>query len=81
MWKGAMDPRETAPDSCKLEENAETRVATPGPPTSSATLNNIDGKPLFPYVNAAVPSFLQVSTVEMTASDNRWNQTNGCKLA
>uniref|UniRef100_A0A669EHX7 DNA meiotic recombinase 1 n=1 Tax=Oreochromis niloticus TaxID=8128 RepID=A0A669EHX7_ORENI len=69
-----MDPRDTAPDSWELEEDAEAPAAAAGLPTAFAALN-VNAKPFVPNVNAPVfvPSFLQASAVEMPASDGRLN--------
>ena len=68
-----MDPRDTAPDSWELEEDAEAPAAAAGLPTAFAALN-VNAKPFVPNVNAPVfvPSFLQASAVEIPASDGRW---------
>uniref|UniRef100_A0A4W6BT72 G1 to S phase transition 1 n=1 Tax=Lates calcarifer TaxID=8187 RepID=A0A4W6BT72_LATCA len=65
-----MDPRDTAPDSWELEEDAEAPAAAAGLPSAFAALN-VNAKPFVPNVNAPVfvPSFLQTSAVEMPASD------------
>lgn len=65
-----MDPRDTAPDSWELEEDAEAPAAAAALPTAFAALN-VNAKPFVPNVNAPVfvPSFLQASTAEMPASD------------
>uniref|UniRef100_A0A673AB24 G1 to S phase transition 1 n=1 Tax=Sphaeramia orbicularis TaxID=375764 RepID=A0A673AB24_9TELE len=65
-----MDPRDTAPDSWELEEDAEAPAAAAGLPTAFAALN-VNAKPFVPNINAPVfvPSFLQTSTVDMPASD------------
>ncbi|XP_032357403.1 eukaryotic peptide chain release factor GTP-binding subunit ERF3A isoform X1 [Etheostoma spectabile] len=65
-----MDPRDTAPDSWELEEDAEAPAAAAELPTAFAALN-VNAKPFVPNVNAPVfvPSFLQASAVEITASD------------
>lgn len=69
-----MDPRDTAPDSWELEEDAEApaAAAAAGLPTAFAALN-VNAKPFVPNVNAPVfvPSFLQPSAVEMPATDGR----------
>lgn len=82
LEKGAMDPRDTAPDSWELEEDAEAPAAAAGLPTAFAALN-VNAKPFVPNVNAPVfvPSFLQASAVEMPASYGRCCQTAGWKLA
>ncbi|XP_030256720.1 eukaryotic peptide chain release factor GTP-binding subunit ERF3A isoform X2 [Sparus aurata] len=65
-----MDPRDTAPDSWELEEDAEAPAAAAGLPSAFAALN-VNAKPFVPNVNAPVfvPSFLQASAVEIPASD------------
>lgn len=65
-----MDPRDTAPDSWELEEDAEAPAAAAGLPTAFAALN-VNAKPFVPNVNAPVfvPSFLQASAVDTAASD------------
>uniref|UniRef100_A0AAQ5YZE4 Tr-type G domain-containing protein n=1 Tax=Amphiprion ocellaris TaxID=80972 RepID=A0AAQ5YZE4_AMPOC len=70
-----MDPRDTAPDSWELEEDAEAPAAAAGLPTAFAALN-VNAKPFVPNVNAPVfvPSFLQATTVEMPASDGGYNE-------
>ncbi|RCU36990.1 hypothetical protein DVA76_18040 [Acinetobacter baumannii] len=54
-----MDPRDTAPDSWELEEDAEAPAAAAGLPAAFAALN-VNAKPFVPNVNAPVfvPSFL-----------------------
>lgn len=65
-----MDPRDTAPDSWELEEDAEAPAAAAGLPTAFAALN-VNAKPFVPNINAPVfvPSFLQGGAVEMPAVD------------
>ncbi|XP_030019259.1 eukaryotic peptide chain release factor GTP-binding subunit ERF3A isoform X1 [Sphaeramia orbicularis] len=55
-----MDPRDTAPDSWELEEDAEAPAAAAGLPTAFAALN-VNAKPFVPNINAPVfvPSFLR----------------------
>lgn len=67
-----MDPRDTAPDSWELEEDAEAPAAAAELPTAFAALN-VNAKPFVPNVNAPVfvPSFLQTSPVEIPAPDGR----------
>ncbi|KAM3859746.1 eukaryotic peptide chain release factor GTP-binding subunit ERF3A [Diretmus argenteus] len=57
-----MDPRDTAPDSWELEEDAEAPAAAAGLRNALAALN-VNAKPFVPNVNAPVfvPSFLQSS--------------------
>uniref|UniRef100_A0A8C4F2W6 G1 to S phase transition 1 n=1 Tax=Dicentrarchus labrax TaxID=13489 RepID=A0A8C4F2W6_DICLA len=68
-----MDPRDTAPDSWELEEDAEAPAAAAGLPTAFAALN-VNAKPFVPNVNAPVfvPSFLQATAMEVPASDGMW---------
>lgn len=68
-----MDPRDTAPDSWELEEDAEAPLAAAELPAAFAALN-VNAKPFVPNVNAPVfvPSFLQASTGETSAVDGRW---------
>lgn len=65
-----MDPRDTAPDSWELEEDAEAPTDAAGLQTAFAALN-VDAKPFVPNVNAPVfvPSFLQSSPAEVPVSD------------
>lgn len=67
-----MDPRDTAPDSWELEEDAEAPTAAAELPTAFAALN-VNAKPFVPNVNAPVfvPSFLQTSAAEKPLSDGR----------
>jgi len=74
LEEAAMDPRDTAPDSWELEEDAEAPAPSAELPTAFAALN-VNAKPFVPNVNAPVfvPSFLQASTAEMPASDGKVN--------
>ncbi|XP_029934122.1 eukaryotic peptide chain release factor GTP-binding subunit ERF3A [Myripristis murdjan] len=64
-----MDPRDAAPESWELEEDAEAPAAAAGLHTAFAALN-VNAKPFVPNVNAPVfvPSFLQSSAAETPAS-------------
>uniref|UniRef100_A0A4W5KS49 G1 to S phase transition 1 n=1 Tax=Hucho hucho TaxID=62062 RepID=A0A4W5KS49_9TELE len=66
-----MDPRDTAPDSWELEEDAEARAAA-GLQSALAALN-VNAKPFVPNVNAAVfiPTVFQSSPTEIPISDGR----------
>ncbi|XP_074475387.1 eukaryotic peptide chain release factor GTP-binding subunit ERF3A [Sebastes fasciatus] len=71
-----MDPRDTAPDSWELEEDAEAPAAADSAaaeqlPTAAFAALNVNAKPFVPNVNAPVfiPSFLLPSAVETPASD------------
>uniref|UniRef100_A0A672H012 G1 to S phase transition 1 n=1 Tax=Salarias fasciatus TaxID=181472 RepID=A0A672H012_SALFA len=68
-----MDPRDTAPDSWELEEDAEAPAAAAGLPAAFAALN-VNAKPFVPNVNAPVfvPSFLQASAAEIPAPDGEF---------
>uniref|UniRef100_A0A8C2YXH5 G1 to S phase transition 1 n=1 Tax=Cyclopterus lumpus TaxID=8103 RepID=A0A8C2YXH5_CYCLU len=68
---GAMDPRDTAPDSWELEEDAEAPTAAAELPSAFAALN-VNARPFVPNVNAPafIPSFLQA--VEVPPSDGGW---------
>lgn len=67
-----MEPRDTAPDSWELEEDAEAPTAAAELPTAFAALN-VNAKPFVPNINAPVfvPSFLQTSAAETPLSDGR----------
>uniref|UniRef100_A0A668AT88 G1 to S phase transition 1 n=1 Tax=Myripristis murdjan TaxID=586833 RepID=A0A668AT88_9TELE len=69
----AMDPRDAAPESWELEEDAEAPAAAAGLHTAFAALN-VNAKPFVPNVNAPVfvPSFLQSSAAETPASGGRF---------
>lgn len=68
-----MDPRDAAPESWELEEDAEAPAAAAGLHTAFAALN-VNAKPFVPNVNAPVfvPSFLQSSAAETPASGGRF---------
>uniref|UniRef100_A0A8D3DHM8 G1 to S phase transition 1 n=1 Tax=Scophthalmus maximus TaxID=52904 RepID=A0A8D3DHM8_SCOMX len=70
---GAMDPRDTAPDSWELEEDAEAPAAAAGLQAAFAALN-VNAKPFVPNVNAAVfvPSFAHGGDAETPAPDGGW---------
>ncbi|KAF0025185.1 hypothetical protein F2P81_022066 [Scophthalmus maximus] len=65
-----MDPRDTAPDSWELEEDAEAPAAAAGLQAAFAALN-VNAKPFVPNVNAAVfvPSFAHGGDAETPAPD------------
>ncbi|XP_034427052.1 eukaryotic peptide chain release factor GTP-binding subunit ERF3A isoform X2 [Hippoglossus hippoglossus] len=67
-----MDPRDTAPDSWELEDDAEAPAAAAAAelPGALAALN-VNAKPFVPNVNAAVfvPSFPPSSGAEMPVAD------------
>lgn len=68
-----MDPRDTAPDSWELEEDAEAPGAAAGLQTAFAALN-VNAKPFVPNVHAAVfvPGVSQSDAPETPAPDGRW---------
>ena len=70
-----MDPRDTAPDSWELEEDAEAPAAAAAEelPGALAALN-VNAKPFVPNVNAAVfvPSFLVSGGEEIPVADGKW---------
>ncbi|XP_061612058.1 eukaryotic peptide chain release factor GTP-binding subunit ERF3A [Phyllopteryx taeniolatus] len=65
-----MDPRDTAPDSWELEEDAEAPATSAALPSAFAALN-VNAKPFVPNLNAPVfvPTFLQSSAAEMPPSE------------
>uniref|UniRef100_A0A668AZN6 G1 to S phase transition 1 n=1 Tax=Myripristis murdjan TaxID=586833 RepID=A0A668AZN6_9TELE len=77
-----MDPRDAAPESWELEEDAEAPAAAAGLHTAFAALN-VNAKPFVPNVNAPVfvPSFLQSSAAETPASGGRFTLRKTCGLA
>ncbi|XP_056285718.1 eukaryotic peptide chain release factor GTP-binding subunit ERF3A [Pseudoliparis swirei] len=58
-----MDPRDTAPDSWELEEDAEAPTAATAELPSAFSALNVNARPFVPNVNAPafVPSFLQAN--------------------
>lgn len=64
-----MDPRDSAPDSWELEEDAEAPAAAAGLPTAFEALN-VNAKPFVPNVNAPVfvPGFFQYSAAQAPAA-------------
>uniref|UniRef100_A0A8D3CXV9 G1 to S phase transition 1 n=1 Tax=Scophthalmus maximus TaxID=52904 RepID=A0A8D3CXV9_SCOMX len=73
-----MDPRDTAPDSWELEEDAEAPAAAAGLQAAFAALN-VNAKPFVPNVNAAVfvPSFAHGGDAETPAPDGGWTPHPG----
>lgn len=67
-----MDPRDTAPDSWELEEDAEASATSATLPCAFAALN-VNAKPFVPNLNAPVfvPTFLQSSPAGMPPSDGK----------
>nr|XP_057917564.1 eukaryotic peptide chain release factor GTP-binding subunit ERF3A [Doryrhamphus excisus] len=77
-----MDPKDTAPDSWELEEDAEAPATASDLPGAFAALN-VNAKPFVPNVNAAVfvPSFLQTTTPETLPSDGAPDSVGSMEVA
>ncbi|XP_037133467.1 eukaryotic peptide chain release factor GTP-binding subunit ERF3A isoform X1 [Syngnathus acus] len=77
-----MDPRDTAPDSWELEEDAEAPAASAALPCAFAALN-VNAKPFVPNFNAPVfvPSFLQSTPAGIPPSDDTPDQVGSMEVA
>jgi len=80
-----MDPRDTAPDSWELEEDAEAPTAATAELPSAFSALNVNARPFVPNVNAPafVPSFLQANAEDEPPSAGGWtpDRQAGWKLA
>ncbi|XP_062269922.1 eukaryotic peptide chain release factor GTP-binding subunit ERF3A isoform X1 [Platichthys flesus] len=79
-----MDPRDTAPDSWELEEDAEAPAAAAAAelPGALAALN-VNARPFVPNVNAAVfvPTFLHSGGAELPLADGAPDPAAGMDVA
>ncbi|XP_053270068.1 eukaryotic peptide chain release factor GTP-binding subunit ERF3A isoform X1 [Pleuronectes platessa] len=79
-----MDPRDTAPDSWELEEDAEAPAAAAAAelPGALAALN-VNARPFVPNVNAAVfvPTFLHSGGAELPVADGAPDPAAGMDVA